>query len=312
MIACTAIAAALLIAQPGSTITAAGTCPTPVRLPARDYGGVVLDLRAAELPEGMVGRGVKGLSIRGGTWGRSDIEIAAWHIIQISAAEDLSIAEANFVGNGDARGSGISISASARVTIRDNRFSGLATGFGFNGSTDALAARNRIEASTGDGINVVDSHRVVVRDNQCRAFKPAIGAHPDCIQFRSIAGKPKQSQIWVINNDCVATAQCFFGADYQTHFHGNYAAADRYTHTITGSACIQCEAFDNVLTNHPGSANGPGSLKGMADPSSITGRNLSWDARANGWAPRVRSFVRPPIADQVGSRFDRAAEDPAP
>lgn len=311
MIACAMIAAALASAAPGAVIAASGTCEAPLVLRGMHLRGVALDARAAAFPAGALIRNVSGLKMWGGTWGRADRDIAAWHTISVEAVADFSLAEAKVVGNGDARGSGILVVASQRVTIRDNQFIGHATAIGVRASSDALVARNRIEASTADGINLTDNQRVIAAANECHAFVPGAGAHPDCIQLRTVNQAARQSDIWLLNNLAVGRMQAFFGGDYRVHYIGNYAATNGFTHTVTASACRYCRAFDNVLSNTQDAPHGPGSLKGFTDLSNSTGRNLLWDARIKGPAPRRWSFEIPPIAGLVGSQFDDRSFNPA-
>jgi hypothetical protein len=310
LIACSFIAAALAAASSGATVSATGTCEAPLVLRNRDYGGVILDASAASFPAGAVLNGVKGLAVRGGSWGRTDVEIAAFHVIQAAQVEDFSLAGATVLGNGDARGGGVSIANGRRVTVRDSVLKGHATAIGVRSSSAVLVTGNRISGSTADGINVTDVQQAIVSANSCRDFSPAIGAHPDCIQLRDLPDRPRQAGIWVLNNDAVGRMQAFFGDCNQATFAGNRAAVDVFTHTLTCARALETAAFDNVLSNTPASANGPGSLKGF-DPKWVR-LNLVWDARQKGWAPRLWSFLVPPIAGLVGSRFeDRSFNPPA-
>lgn len=304
---CAEVGTALLAAVPGSTVAVEGACVGGLRLPARDYGGVVLDMRQATVPDGALLMGIKGLSIRGGVWGRDDAPLPAVHTIVASRMEDFSLAEATVLGNPGGRRNGLSISDSRRVTVRGVRFVGLVTGMGVRSSADVLVTGNLAVGSAADGFNITDVQGAVVSENECRDFTPGVGAHPDCIQFRSLAGRPKQRDIWVVNNLCVGDAQCFFGAEAGTYFLGNYAAPRRFTHTVSATSCSDCAAFDNVLSNTPDSPNGAGSLKMGA--GSVADRNIVWDARSKGWAPRIRVFVKVPM---MGSLFDRGAGETVP
>lgn len=304
MIACAMIAAALALAAPGSTVAAEGTCEAPLRLGKRAYGGVILDVSRAKLPAGAVINGPTGLAIRGGTWGREDIDLPAWHTIQVANVEDFSLAGATVLGNRDGRGSGISIATSKRVTVRDSVWRGHATAIGVRSSSAVLVTGNDIRGSVADGINVTDVHGAIVSANSCREFVPGVGAHPDCVQLRDLAGVPRQSGVWVLNNLAVGRMQAFFGDCNDTVLAGNYAAVSDFTHTVTCARAVGSAAFDNVLSNTPDSAGGPGRLKDAAFAAVWAGRNVLWDARVKGWAPRRWSFVVPPGWLEMGSRFE--------
>ena len=305
------IAAALRAAKPGEVVTITGIIEGALNLRNVDLGGVVLDTTQAELIDGAVLNNVKGFAIRGGIYGRADMDLPVQNSIVAANCEDFSIASATVLGNGDARGGGISIATSARVTVRECRFDGHNTALGVRSCTDALVTGNSIRGSTADGINITDCQRAIVSANDCRDFRPAAGAHPDAIQMRSLAGRPLQADIWLINNIAIGRMQGFFGGEFRTHWHGNYAAANGFTHTVTASKGRECSAFDNVLSNTPDAENGPGSLKGFTDASNSVGRNLLWDARGKGLPPRRVSLIVPPIWNQVGSRFESRAFNPA-
>jgi len=283
MIACTAIAAALLAATPGSTITATGTCETPLRLPARDYAGVTLDMADAHVKAGMTASNFKRLTIKGGTWGIADGVMVVSHTIQVTNAHDFTFTDATVFTNGRNGGAGISVANGSRITIARNRFTGRNTGLGVRTVSDTVIDHNSITDSTADGINVTDSQRVVVSYNRCTDFSPAVGAHPDCVQLRNLAGKPLQSDVLLIGNVAIGKMQAFFGNCNRTTLISNYAALKGFTHTITCSGGVDNVAINNVLANTPDAPHGPGSLKGFANV--YVPRNVLWDARKDGPAP---------------------------
>lgn len=301
----------LRAAKPGSIISLAGIFQGALRLSAWDFGGVVLDLTDAEFPDGGVINGAKGLALRGGRWGRTDSEVQAFHTLQVANVEDFSLSGATVVGNGNSFGGGISIANSARVTVRDSQFDGHSTALGVRTSSDILVTGNRITGSAADGINVTDCQRGIISANECRDFRPAVGAHPDAIQLRSVAGRPLQADIWLLNNLAIGRMQAFFGGEYRTHWHGNYAATNGYTHTVSAATgARECSAFDNVLANTPDAPHGPGRLKGFEDASNREGRNVLWDSRRWGMPARRWAMIVPPIAASVGSRFEDRAFGP--
>ncbi|WP_156257039.1 right-handed parallel beta-helix repeat-containing protein [Sandarakinorhabdus oryzae] len=317
MIPCPLIAVALATAAPGSTVaTGAITCPDRISISDRDYGGVTLDASGATFLEGAGIRDVKGLTIKGGTWGRTDRGTIVPHTIRADNVEDFSLANATVVGNGDEKGNGVSIRAFKRATVRDSYFSGHQQAIAFYGGEDLLATRNVIEKATSDGINLADNQRGIVSANSCAWYERSGRQHPDCIQLWSGKGKPLQADIWVINNKATGVMQGILSSDPKTgsgrrlHFHGNYMAVT-FSHTITCGACVESVATDNVLASYPGTLYGIGKLKGFEDPSNVTARNEMRDGTKK-LPPRVWWRGVPDVDGQVGSRFDNRSFAPRP
>ena len=298
--------------RPGDTLRVTGNFTAPLVLRNRDFGNLVVDASGAVFQAGINLNGVHNISFVGGTYGRSDSELAAHHTVRVDNSSHVSFADLNVIGNGDSRGNGLLVATSRFVTVRDNQFSSHMTGLSVRSSADVLVTRNRITGSTADGINIADNQRVIVSHNSCSGFLPGIGAHPDCIQLWSRSGGPLQSDIFVLNNSAIGTMQAFLSSDPKTGsgtrltFAGNYAAVT-YTHTLTCGNCTNSIFFDNVLSNLPGARNGPGSLKIGPSPTNSVGFNPLFDlrGRTDGWlpVPLWTSFV-PDIAGQVGSQWD--------
>ena len=310
MPACALIPILLAMASPGSTVaTGKITCDETLLLKDQDYRGVTLDASLATFIEGALIRNVRGLHIKGGTWGRTDVDTKLLHVIRADTVSDFSISNATVLGNGNLKGGGISIqSNSARVTVRDNRLHGHMLGIGIRASTDLLVVRNEITGSSSDGINIVGNTNGIVAANLCHQFAKVPPAHPDCIQLWSIKDQPLQSDIYVLNNAAIGEMQGILSSDPKTgsgrrlFFHGNYLAVT-YSHTITCGACVESVATDNVLASYPGSKFGIGKLKGFEHPSNVTARNVMRDG-VKSLPDRIWSEIVPPIAGQVGSRFD--------
>lgn len=310
MLDCALIATTLALAAPGSTVsTGPVTCEEPLVLLNRDYRGVTLNAAGATFTEGAAIRNVQGLRITGGTWGRTDADTEGLHVMRADAVTDFSIANATVLGNGNLLGGGIMIrSNSVRVTLRDNRLRGHALAIGVQNATHVLVTRNEITGSTSDGINIVGSRIAIVSANLCRDFARIPPSHPDCIQLWSLQGQPLQSDIYVINNAAIGDMQGILSSDPKTgsgrrlFFHGNYLAVT-YPHTITCGACVESVATDNVLSSYPGSYHGIGRLKGFEHRSNFTARNVVVDGEKV-LPTRIWSYIVPPIARQVGNRFD--------
>lgn len=301
--------------RPGDTLRISGTFTTPFVIRNRDFGNVQVDARGATFQAGMALVNVQNLTIAGGTYGRSDIDLAAWHTVRVESSSNISLRDGLFLGNGDQRGSGLQVLLSNQVTVRDSRFSGHGTGLGVRTSTNVLVTRNTITGSAGDGINVVDSQRVVVSSNSCSAFVPGPGAHPDCIQLWSLTGRPLQSDIAVINNSAIGDMQAFVSFDPRTGsgnrliFAGNYAAIT-YTHGVSCTRCNDSIFIDNILTNLPGARWGAPAVRLTEGTGNIVANNQTFDVRQLALQPGFvlpgpvwSSFV-PSFAGLVGSPWD--------
>lgn len=298
--------------RPGDTLQVTGTFTSPLVIRNRDFGNVTVQATGAVFQAGVLLNNVHNIRFDGGTYGRSDAGIAAWHTFRVDNSSHVSIANATVLGNGDNIGTGILMANSRFVTVRDNQLSGHMTGIGVRSSSDALVVRNRIVGSTADGINIVDNQRVIVSSNSCSGFAPGVGAHPDCIQLWSINGKPLQSDIFVINNSSVGVNQGYLSTDPKTGsgtrltFAGNYVLTTTF-HGITCGNCTFSQIFENVIGNLPTSVNGVPSLKLGPSPTNVVGTNQFYDlrGRTDGWlpSPTWTSFV-PDIAGLVGSRWD--------
>lgn len=310
MIACTAIAAALLAASPGATVvTGPVTCPARIVINKATLPGVTLDATGATFLDGVTVSASSGLRLHGGTYGTPAKDTSVTYAIQASGVTDFSVSNATFLaGPGGNRG-GVQIRNGQRVTVRDSRFVGHRTGLMGYEVTDALFVRNVFREATSDGINMVGSHRFIIADNDCFWERRIGNAHPDGIQLWSLAGKPVQSDGWILNNRIVGMMQGILSSDPKTepgsgtrlHFHGNYTAVV-FSHTITGGLLTDSTATDNVLASYPGSLFGIGKLKGFeASRGNTVARNVMRDGTVT-LPARVWWWGAVPIAP--GSVFD--------
>ena len=306
------VAAVLNLLKPGDTLRVTGVFNSTLRLRNRDFGGMTIDASQAILSEGVHLQNVQNANFKGGIIGRTDADTRDWATLRIDNSLHISVSGTTVIGNGNMRGAGIRVTGSEYTTIRDNNLSGHLGSIVLISSNNSLITRNNMTQASSDGINVVDSQRVLVSSNRCHSFTPGPGAHADCIQLWSLAGKPLQSDIFVINNSAIGNIQAFLSSDPKTEsgtritFAGNYAAVST-THTITCGNCTNSVAFENVLANLPNAIRGAGSLKFGPSPTNLLYNNQFFDlrGRTDGWMPTPTwtSFV-PFIAGQVGSQWD--------
>ena len=312
MIACTAIATALISALPGDTITTGPiTCPARIVINKATLPGVTLDATGAAFLDGITFANGGGLTIRGGTYGTPGKDTSATYAIQASNVTDFSIAMARFyAGPGGNRG-GVQIRNGVRVTVRDSYFEGHRTGLMGYEVTDALFVRNIFRKATSDGINMVGSHRFIIADNDFFWLERIGKAHPDGIQLWSLKGKPTQSDGWIVNNKATGMMQGILSSDPKTEpgsglrlrFIGNYTAVV-FSHTVTCGLCRDSVATDNVLSSYPGAFFGDlgGQLKGFeASRGNTVARNIRYNGKVT-LPPRVWWWGTIPL--QVGSAFD--------
>lgn len=308
------VGAVLNSLRPGDTLRVTGTFTAPFTIRNRSFSHLVIDASGANFQAGVNFNNVHNVSLVGGTYGRSDIDIAAWQTVRLDNSSHVSFANLTVLGNGDNRGAGLLVATSSFVTVRDSLFTGHMTGIGVRSSADVMVSRNAITGSTADGINIIDNQRVIVSGNSCSAFTPLPGSHPDCIQLWSLTGRPLQADIFVLNNSAIGPIQAYLSSDPKIEsgtrltFAGNYALVST-SHGITCGNCTSSRFFDNVLSNTPTSVQGAPGLKLGPSPTNVVGSNQIYDlrGRTDGWlpAPTWTSFV-PGIAGTVGSRWDTA------
>jgi hypothetical protein len=306
--------AVLASVRPGDTLPITGTFANPLVLRNRDFGNVQVDARDAVFHSGLVLNNVHNLAFSGGTYGRADLDIRAWHTVQVQFSSNISLAQGLFLGNRDNRGSGLLVVQSHQVTVRDSQFTGHGTGMGVRSSTGVPVTRNSITGSFADGINVVDSQRVIVSSNSCSAFTPGVGSHPDCIQLWSLNGRPLQSDIAILNNSAIGNMQAFVSFDPRTGsgerliFAGNYAAVT-FTHGVSCTRCNDSIFIDNVLSNLPEARWGAPTVRLTEGLRNIVANNQSFDVRGLAGQPcfalaaPTRSSFTPAWADSVGSQI---------
>jgi hypothetical protein len=245
------IRTALAAVQPGDTLRMEGVFNTTILIRNRDFGGVHVDASAATIQAGIRLSRVHNISFTGGTWlpaGTSGTGDA----IRVEDSSHVSFSDGFVTGIGRRLGSGARILRSSFVTVRDSLYDGLRNGVILHSSTDSLVTYVRHENGGEDGMKILDSQRIIASHNSCTGFSPLPGYHPDCIQLWSIANRPLQSDIFILNNLAIGPQQGFVSFDPQTlsgtrlTFAGNYVATSS-GHTITCLGCTDSRFEDNVV-----------------------------------------------------------------
>jgi parallel beta-helix repeat protein len=102
---------------------------------------------------------------------------------------------------GAAVGLGYFIRDSSGVSITNSQLSDLGSGIGHYNDNGLTISNNTLTNLEADGIFGGGSSHVVVTGNQLSDFHPAVGDHPDAIQFwGSSAGLPTPSDITIADN----------------------------------------------------------------------------------------------------------------
>ena len=156
MILCTALAAALATATPGSTIAVTGLCPAPIVVTGRTWSPpVTLDLSQATVPSVAIVDS-HGVNIVGGATGPDASSVPG---LAITRSSDFTV-------------DGFSCAGRVRCIV-----AGL--------SSDGVIANTVVTGSLSDGVDIALSRRIIVDRTTCTGATPAPRAHADCVQLWS-------------------------------------------------------------------------------------------------------------------------------
>mgnify|MGYP000019866005 CR=1 FL=1 len=156
MILCTALAAALATAAPGSTIAVTGQCPAPIVVTGQTWSPpITLDLSQAIVPSVTIVDS-HGVNIVGGATGPDTSSVPG---LAITRSSDFTV-------------DGFSCDGRVRCII---------AGY----SSDGVIANTVVTGSLSDGVDIALSRRIIVDRTTCTGASPAPGAHPDCVQLWS-------------------------------------------------------------------------------------------------------------------------------
>jgi hypothetical protein len=315
----TTLNAALAQLLPGDTLRLEGVFTNRITIRNRDFGGVLVDGSQATLREGMVLNNVHNISFHDLTIGSLDAGTTTLMAVTMDRSTHVSFNRARVLGNGDDRGTGMRITNSQFVTVRDSLFDSNVDGLTLNNTPDSLLTGNSFVNGGSDGIKIADSQRVIVSHNSCTNFQTIAGVHPDCIQFWSKPGNPLQSDIYVLNNLVIGDQQGFTSFDpaalsgTRFTFAGNYAAITR-VHALACFGCTESRFENNVISSLPQST-WAANIHVPGGSNNVFSNNLIFDLRGVNGAladilpARVFSAIVPSIAGVVGSQQDNRSWD---
>ncbi len=308
------VSQALAALRPGDTLRMEGDFATRLVFRNRDFGGVQVDASRATLRDGMQLSNVHNISFADARIGSLEAGTINRFAVLVDRSTHVSFARATVLGNSDGVGTGMRIINSRYVTVRDSLFDGNVDGITLLTSPDSLLVRNRFINGQSDGMKIVDSQRIIASGNSCSGFVPLPLAHPDCIQFWSVVGKPLQSDIYVLNNSVIGAQQGFASFDPHTlsgtrfTFAGNYAAVT-YVHAISCLGCTDSRFEDNVMSSLPNSPHRANFFAPTGLGNSFSNNNI-FDLRGMTGPveqilpSRIWSSLVPSIAGLVGSQHD--------
>jgi hypothetical protein len=240
-------------ARPGDSVTVAGNFGG-VTIIDRDFGAAGLRINAwGATFTGTFGlRNVIGLTLRGGKFSVPPTSTTA-RAIGITGSHRISIEYPAISGSGSAYG--IIAQASSEITVSNGRFRALRLGLGFIDISGGRIADNGFIAMSSDGINVAgSSSRITLIGNSCAGTAISPGAHPDCIQMWSVAGKPQLADITITKTSVSGATQgiTLFDLGGQRIIIADNRVNTSYPQGIACYLCDDSRITGNVVTTEPG------------------------------------------------------------
>ncbi len=271
----TTIVATIANAKPGDVVTITGNF-TNFTIANRDFGaaGLVINGWDARFTGTFTLRNVTGLALRGVTF-TVPPTTATTRAIAIGTSRRILIEYPAITGGGT--GYGIIAQASSDVTISNGRFRALRLGLGYIDVAGGRIADNSFIAMSSDGINVTgSSSKVDLIGNSCSGTAISPGAHPDCIQMWSTAGKPQLSDITITQTSVSGATQgiTLFDLGGQRITIADNRVDTSYPQGIACYLCDDSRITGNVLTTQPGAR--------WRTVINATGRNLVLETNSIG------------------------------
>ncbi len=281
-------------AKAGDTIRLTGSFGRTV-LQNRSFATTLtIDARGASFTDTLSFTNVAGIKLYGGTYRQYPTTAVA---IRVSNSDRVVLYKPVVSGNGTSR-HGIDVGNSTNITVDGGTFTGLGLGVGFTSVTGGKVINNKSIGSFSDGFDFADSHQILVSRNSCSGGATRPGAHPDCVQLWSIAGRKPTSDIEISDNTASGPTQGF------TSFDPEAGGGDRILFLRNrvdisypqGIACYNCRdsvVTGNVLTSLAGS-------KYRATINIVGGSRNSVTNNSIGPQPTVRTLEADTV---VAARF---------
>lgn len=193
--------AALKAAHNGDTILLAPGTYAPIQLNLFTFDGTVT-VQSADNAHQAVLTGLKIMNSSGIAFNNVDVPVAtaATQGVAVMSSTNISFSGLTVHGTGAApQGLGMMVQNSVGVTVTDSTFSGVGTGIGHSLSSNLTIADNTFHNIQTDGISGGGATHVVIEGNEFDTFHPAVGDHPDAIQFFGYNGT-SSSDITITDN----------------------------------------------------------------------------------------------------------------
>lgn len=226
-----------------------------VRLTNRSFDRTIeINATQATFATTMVFDNVRGVALNGGTFNIGGNGAYAKGVAVYGGSNVyINGVTVNGSGDGAIHQFGVAFSGTHNAQVTASKFSGLFTAIAYKSIVGGYLARNSVTAATSDGIDIADSHRVTASQNTCTGSAPSIGAHPDCIQMWSVAGKPLESDIVVTYNTSYGATQGF--TDFDAGLRMTISHNTVTSSFPAGVACYSCVDSDisyNTISTIPG------------------------------------------------------------
>jgi hypothetical protein len=241
-------------AKGGDTIKMSGTFGATWLMDRSFTTRVTLDATNAVFAETMTIRNVNGMNVIGGTFGSTTESLRILRSVIIDKSSNIKFQSNNFIGNGATTTGFANIGAlikdSSYVQVSVGSFSNLSVGVQVTSSRSVNVNNSKFNTMTSDGIQISDSRFVTAVANHCTGTTPYAGAHPDCIQLWSVAGRPVQSDIFLLRNTVTGDTQGFTsfnpanGGGLRISMIGNIVS----TSWVQGLACYAC--VDSIFSGN--------------------------------------------------------------
>lgn len=248
-------------AKGGDTIKLSGTFGASSLMDRSFATRVTLDATNAVFANTLTIQNVSGMNVVGGTFGSTTESMRVLRNVVIKNSANIKFQSNKFIGNGATftglANSGVLVTNSNYVQVSAGTFSNLFTGVQVTSSTRVVVDNSKFRTMTSDGINISDSHFVTAVANNCSGTAAFTGAHPDCIQLWSIAGRPVQSDIALLRNTVTGVTQGFTsfnpasGGGLRISMIGNVVSTS-FPQGIACYACVDSIFTGNILTTLSG------------------------------------------------------------